>query len=117
MFNSMTVQFDAYNAAAMGAGKDAFGKTTFPVAFRRNERLLMCAVTPAIDFCLGGLRINAAAEVLHKTSPHDALLPDNVARRYAIPGLFAAGEVTGGLHGAHLLPGAFYCIHLGCDFC
>lgn len=43
---------------------------------------------PKVHYCMGGLRINAASQVLdqsHKT---------------AIPGLYAAGEVTGGIHGA-----------------
>ena len=41
---------------------------------------------------MGGLRINGLTEVLDKDGN-------------AIPGLFAAGEVTGGVHGANRLGG------------
>jgi succinate dehydrogenase/fumarate reductase flavoprotein subunit len=40
---------------------------------------------------MGGVRINGAAEVLRQGSP--------------ITGLFAAGEVTGGVHGSNRLAG------------
>ena len=41
---------------------------------------------------MGGLKINTKAQVLNKLN-----LP--------VPGLFAAGEVTGGVHGAQRLGG------------
>ena len=41
---------------------------------------------------MGGLKINSKAQVLNKKGK-------------AIPGLFAAGEVTGGVHGAERLGG------------
>ena len=45
---------------------------------------------PAVHFCMGGLRINAKAQVIDIFgSP--------------IPKLFAAGEVTGGIHGSNRL--------------
>lgn len=49
-------------------------------------------VAPAIHHTMGGLKINSNAEVLNNSG--------NV-----IPGLFAAGEVTGGVHGANRLGG------------
>ena len=45
---------------------------------------------------MGGLKINTSAEVLNTEG--------NV-----IPGLFAAGEVTGGVHGANRLGGNAVC--------
>ena len=49
-------------------------------------------VTPAVHHTMGGLRINTEAQVLnHKGN--------------VIPGLFAAGEVTGGVHGGNRLGG------------
>ena len=42
--------------------------------------------------CMGGVKINTNAEVIDKEG--------NV-----IPGLFAAGEVTGGVHGGNRLGG------------
>ena len=49
-------------------------------------------VAPAIHHTMGGVRINTACEVLK-------------ADGSAIPGLFAAGEITGGVHGANRLGG------------
>ncbi len=53
-------------------------------------------VAPGVHHCMGGLRVNAAAEVLD-------------AAGNAIPGLFAAGEVTGGIHGGNRLGGNAVC--------
>ena len=49
-------------------------------------------MAPGIHHTMGGLVINTSAEVL-------------TASGEAIPGLFAAGEVTGGVHGANRLGG------------
>lgn len=49
-------------------------------------------VSPAVHHTMGGLKINTKAEVF------------NTADKI-IPGLFAAGEVTGGIHGANRLGG------------
>lgn len=49
-------------------------------------------VGPAVHHTMGGIKINADTEVLDKDG--------NV-----IPGLYAAGEVTGGVHGANRLGG------------
>ena len=49
-------------------------------------------VTPAIHHTMGGLSVNADTQVLK-------------ADGTPIPGLYAAGEVTGGLHGANRLGG------------
>ena len=57
-------------------------------------------IEPAVHHTMGGLKINTKAEVINKSGK-------------PIPGLFAAGEVTGGVHGANRLGGnavADYCI-------
>lgn len=51
-----------------------------------------CRVWPKVHYCMGGVGINAKAEVL-----------DVMGK--PIPGLYAAGEVTGGAHGASRLGG------------
>ena len=53
-------------------------------------------VAPGIHHTMGGLRINTDTEVLN-------------ADGEAIPGLFAAGEVTGGIHGGNRLGGNAIC--------
>lgn len=50
----------------------------------------LCA--PAVHHTMGGVKINTSTEVLKEDGT-------------AIPGLFAAGEVTGGVHGANRLGG------------
>lgn len=49
-------------------------------------------VAPAVHHTMGGIMINPQAEVLNTSGD-------------VIPGLFAAGEVTGGIHGANRLGG------------
>lgn len=46
---------------------------------------------PKVHHCMGGVRINERAQVL------------SIANGQPIPGLYAAGEVTGGVHGASRL--------------
>lgn len=57
------------------------------------ENLIVLLVTPAVHYTNGGLVINEYGQVVsNKTSS-------------PIPGLYAAGEVTGGLHGENRLGG------------
>jgi flavocytochrome c len=78
--------------AGAAKGVDEFGKTVFPVpAFDPEERLYVATVTPAIHYTMGGIAIDEMSRVLRGTEP--------------IPGLFAAGEVSGGLHGVNRLAG------------
>jgi len=49
-------------------------------------------VEPAVHHTMGGLKINSRAQVLNASGK-------------IIPGLYAAGEVTGGIHGANRLGG------------
>ena len=84
---------DEYNKAVL-AKKD--------IEFGRNQESMERTIStppfyaieiePAIHHTMGGLKINTKAQVLNKLN-----LP--------VPGLFAAGEVTGGVHGAQRLGG------------
>ena len=49
-------------------------------------------IKPGIHFTMGGVRINSRTQVMKPS-------------KQAVPGLFAAGEVTGGVHGANRLGG------------
>jgi len=84
---------EEYNSAAGGQQADAFGKTFFPVTFTTEEPLYLLYITPSIHYTMGGLEIDDKARVLSSTT------------NKPITGLFAAGEVTGGLHGANRLAG------------
>eukprot|EP01135_Chromosphaera_perkinsii_P007960 Nk52_evm32s1073 gene=Nk52_evmTU32s1073 len=91
---SVASSFAAY-ADSSKAGKDEFGKITFPVTFTPDETLYVAVITPSIHYTMGGLEISGSAEVLHSVG--DTKKP--------ILRLFAAGEVTGGVHGENRLAG------------
>jgi len=67
-----------------------FNRTSF--AQPLTDTLYALTVQPGVHHTMGGLKINTAAEVIDTDG--------NV-----IPGLFAAGEVTGGVHGSNRLGG------------
>ena len=72
--------------------KDAqFGRADMPRPLTEAPYYAVM-VNPAVHHTMGGLRINTEAQVLNHQG--------NV-----IPGLFAAGEVTGGVHGGNRLGG------------
>uniref|UniRef100_A0A8R1DGM9 FAD_binding_2 domain-containing protein n=1 Tax=Caenorhabditis japonica TaxID=281687 RepID=A0A8R1DGM9_CAEJA len=82
-----------YEKLFNGEGEDTFGKKVFPVAaISANEPIYAAIVTPAIHYTMGGLKIDENAQVLDEQDQ-------------PIPGLFAAGEVTGGVHGSNRLAG------------
>lgn len=83
----------SYQEAA-DSGEDGFGKAAFPMAFSEKDHFYVAYVTPSLHYCMGGLEINPSSQVLRAG---DAKKP--------VPGLFAAGEVTGGVHGANRLGG------------
>ena len=82
-------------AAAVDAQNDAeFERGSFEAMLTNLAEGPYYAVkiSPGIHHCMGGVKINTNAEVIDKEG--------NV-----IPGLFAAGEVTGGVHGGNRLGG------------
>jgi len=83
----------SYQAAA-DSGEDALGKVSFPTAFSEKDHFYLAFITPSLHYCMGGLEINESAQVLRAG-----------AEKKPVPGLFAAGEVTGGVHGANRLGG------------
>eukprot|EP00434_Breviolum_minutum_P015022 symbB.v1.2.013247.t1/scaffold891.1/size154755/15 len=78
------------------SGKTGCGKCDFRnvlVGARvAQEPFHVAVVKPVILYCAGGLEINAQAEVCSSSGE-------------IIPGLYAAGEATGGVHGQCALPG------------
>ena len=70
---------------------DEFGREGLELPLTEGN-FYACLVAPAIHHTMGGLKINTATEVLKEEGT-------------AIAGLFAAGEVTGGVHGANRLGG------------
>merc|ERR1712241_805248 len=56
-----------------------------------TEPFYVAIITPTIHYCMGGLEVTADAEVVSKSG--------------VIPGLYAAGEIAGGVHGNNRLGG------------
>uniref|UniRef100_A0A915ISI2 fumarate reductase (NADH) n=1 Tax=Romanomermis culicivorax TaxID=13658 RepID=A0A915ISI2_ROMCU len=92
-----------YNNAKI-AVSDPFGKKVFPVSFKPGEKLYVGSITPVLHYSMGGVKINGRAQVLRKS---DSKTP--------IEGLYAAGEVAGGIHGGNRLSGNSYldCVVFG----
>ena len=82
---------EEYNGYCDGA-KDPFEKTVFPNRFHLDQPLYVGITAPALHYCVGGLAINAQAQCLNE-------------QREVIKGLYAAGEVCGGVHGGNRLAG------------
>ena len=74
------------------AGKpDQFGRRTWENTIEEGP-FYAVAFTPVVHHTMGGLEINGSAEVLN-------------AEGQVIEGLYAAGEVTGGIHGTNRVGG------------
>ncbi|MEG0090465.1 MAG: flavocytochrome c, partial [Oscillospiraceae bacterium] len=80
---------DNYNGY-VDAGKDTeFNKRSLPSKIEKGPYYMIKAV-PAVHHTMGGVKINTDAQVLNKDGK-------------VIEGLYAAGEVTGGIHGTNRL--------------
>ena len=80
-----------WNACVEAKSDPDFGRTSFANPLSTAPYYAI-KVTPGVHHTMGGLKINPATEVLTEDGT-------------AIPGLFAAGEITGGVHGANRLGG------------
>jgi FAD-dependent fumarate reductase len=87
----------AYASSAEGQTLDPFHREYFGhwklVDVTPESVVYVGIVTPAVHFTMGGVIINAHSEVLDKNGK-------------PIKGLWAAGEVTGGVHGENRLGGS-----------
>ena len=82
---------ETWNKAVADQKDDEFGRRSFASALDTAPYYAI-KVSPGIHHTMGGVKINTNAEVLTEAGE-------------AIPGLYAAGEVTGGVHGANRLGG------------
>lgn len=82
---------EKWNAAVAAGVDEEFGRTSFANPLDTAPYYAI-KVSPGVHHTMGGLKINTNTEVLDTN--------DQV-----IPGLYAAGEVTGGVHGANRLGG------------
>lgn len=90
--SKLETTFKEYNAVAESK-KDKFGKKYFHnVPFESNDEFYVAIVTPVLHYTMGGVEIDNESRVIGENGP--------------IPGLFAGGEITGGVHGANRLGGS-----------
>jgi len=78
------------------SGKTGSGKKFFhnfiPGSAVKTQKFYVAIITPVIHYCMGGLEVDV-----------DSLVVDQKGK--AMPGLYAAGEVAGGIHGNNRLGG------------
>lgn len=93
-FSTVYDTLETYQRDAI-IGRDEWGKISFSGVPKDNlasETFYAGTVTPVLHYCMGGLTIDKNGSVLDEEN--------NV-----IPGLHAAGEVSGGVHGDNRLGG------------
>lgn len=91
--------FDDYNQIATGKKKCPFNKKFFHNhEMKMDDTFHVALMTPVLHYTMGGLEIDAESQVLDTSGK-------------PIPGLFASGEIAGGVHGANRLGGSSL---LGC---
>lgn len=92
-----TVVLQEYADAVFGVKGDELGRTSFGHWKLRDVKpqsvVWTGVVTPVVHFTMGGASFNERAEVLRENGE-------------SIKGLWAAGEITGGVHGANRLGGS-----------
>lgn len=82
---------DAFNGYAEKTGTDPFGRTLYSTTLT-NGPWVMTQRQVSVHHTMGGIQIDTGCHVLNEKGE-------------IIPGLYAAGEVTGGIHGANRLGG------------
>jgi len=87
---ALKASIEAFNAS-VATKKDAFGRQLYSIPMTKGPYIATPRVA-CVHHTMGGIRIDTKCAVLDKSGA-------------AIPGLFAAGEVTGGIHGANRLGG------------
>ena len=93
--DELQATIDTYNQSVDGA-EDPFGRTTGFVSKLETAPFYAIAVYPGIHHCMGGIYVDGDSQAL-------------TIEGNKIAGLFAAGEVTGGIHGANRIGGNAVC--------
>lgn len=81
-----------WNTAVAGQNDSAFGRTTGMDRDITTAPFFAIHIAPAVHYTMGGIAINHKTEVLNEDGQ-------------AIKGLYAAGEIVGGLHGNNRIGG------------
>ncbi len=89
---NLTKSLERYNTQQKAGVDEDFGRSATGMIALETAPFYVVRVKPAIHHTMGGLSVNTETQVLTSDGK-------------PIPGLYAAGEVTGGLHGANRLGG------------
>ncbi|MDR1568224.1 MAG: flavocytochrome c [Streptococcaceae bacterium] len=90
--DSLSATLNTWNQSVAAHDDTAFNRTTamdYPLS---KSKYYAIKIAPGIHYTMGGVKINTETEVLNK-------------KNQPITGLYAAGEVVGGLHGANRIGG------------
>ena len=87
----LTQSIETYNKFFDAKKDGEFGRADLPRAIR-TSKFYAIEIKPGIHYTMGGLKINGETQVIGKNGQ-------------PVPGFFAAGEVTGGVHGKNRLGG------------
>ena len=90
--DALKTTLDTWNSAVANKNDAEYGRSTGMDNDLSGAPYYAIKIGPGIHYTMGGVQINTNTEVLNKEGQ-------------AIPGLFAAGEVTGGLHGQNRIGG------------
>lgn len=88
----LKITLEQWNESVKNKADQAFGRTTGMDEELTKGPFYAIKIAPGIHHTMGGVKINDKTEVLKKNGS-------------AIKGLYAAGEVTGGLHGSNRIGG------------
>jgi fumarate reductase flavoprotein subunit len=89
--DALQATIDTYNGYVDSGSDPDFGRADLPRKIE-NPPFYMVEVGPAVHHTMGGLKIDTDTKVINESGEW-------------VTGLFAAGEVTGGVHGANRLGG------------
>ncbi|ODV77828.1 osmotic growth protein [Suhomyces tanzawaensis NRRL Y-17324] len=96
---SLAAQLHTYNQAAKGDIDDPYGKKYFPATpfvFDSHANYHVSYITRVLHFTMGGVKINDKSQVLYEAD----------GKSQPFQGLYAAGELAGGVHGHNRLGGS-----------
>jgi len=89
--DALAATLEAYNNAVASKNDAEFKRPDMPLPVK-TAKFYAIEVMPGIHYTMGGLKINALSQVIDKNGR-------------PIPGFYAAGEVSGGVHGGNRLGG------------
>lgn len=97
--SKLSEQLSIYNDAAAGKIDEPYGKKYFPATpfvYDANAKYHVSFITRVLHFTMGGVKINDKSEVVHESE----------GKSQPFEGLYAAGELAGGVHGHNRLGGS-----------